>query len=258
MLLRRITQNVKDQNWTAIGIDFVIVVTGVFLGIQLGNWNEARVDQSKERAFVERMRVDVDRARDQLAQFLGQREERMQTLLRVENMYFGDGEIEPLSDWECRQFATMHLITLPPVAVPSIAEAFEGGKIDLLTDLKVIEALIIVEQSDDRLRTVISSMREGQPELARKYPEAISLVRATTRNNEMNRIFAAEGYQMAANCHFLDSTPSQAFLTDMVDGVQTNQWYVNFLRRHLERLDDLAAVLNGGAARSVDADAVQP
>ena len=30
MLLRRITEHVKTQNWTAVAIDFVIVVVGVF------------------------------------------------------------------------------------------------------------------------------------------------------------------------------------------------------------------------------------
>jgi len=41
MILRRITEHVKDQNWFAVGIDFFIVVVGVFIGIQVSNWNEA-------------------------------------------------------------------------------------------------------------------------------------------------------------------------------------------------------------------------
>jgi len=47
MILRRITQHVQDQNWTAIGIDFVIVVVGVFIGLQVSNWNAARTDQAR-------------------------------------------------------------------------------------------------------------------------------------------------------------------------------------------------------------------
>lgn len=31
MLLRRITQHVKDQNWFAVGLDFLIVVVSVFI-----------------------------------------------------------------------------------------------------------------------------------------------------------------------------------------------------------------------------------
>lgn len=32
MILRRITEHVKTENWFAVGIDFVIVVIGVFVG----------------------------------------------------------------------------------------------------------------------------------------------------------------------------------------------------------------------------------
>lgn len=42
MILRRVIEHVKVQNWTAVGLDFVIVVTGVFIGIQVWNRNEAR------------------------------------------------------------------------------------------------------------------------------------------------------------------------------------------------------------------------
>jgi hypothetical protein len=34
MLLRRMIEHVKAQNWFAVGLDFFIVVTGVFIGLQ--------------------------------------------------------------------------------------------------------------------------------------------------------------------------------------------------------------------------------
>ena len=40
MLLRRIIEHTKAQNWTAIVFDFVIVVVGVSIGIEVSNWNE--------------------------------------------------------------------------------------------------------------------------------------------------------------------------------------------------------------------------
>jgi hypothetical protein len=33
MLLRRVMKHVKDQNWTTVALDFMIVVVGVFIGI---------------------------------------------------------------------------------------------------------------------------------------------------------------------------------------------------------------------------------
>lgn len=39
MILRRLSANLKAQNWIAIGIEFVLVVAGVYLGILAANWN---------------------------------------------------------------------------------------------------------------------------------------------------------------------------------------------------------------------------
>ena len=55
MLLRRITEHVKAQNWTAVALDFVIVVVGVFIGIQVANWNDARADQQEFLLAKERL-----------------------------------------------------------------------------------------------------------------------------------------------------------------------------------------------------------
>jgi len=60
MLLRRVTEHVRKQEWTAIAIDFVIVVAGVFVGIQAANWNEVRADQSRARGYLERIHSDVE------------------------------------------------------------------------------------------------------------------------------------------------------------------------------------------------------
>ena len=59
MILRRITQHVKDQNWTAVAIDLVIVVVGVFLGIQLGNWNAERLAQQRQEQIADALETTL-------------------------------------------------------------------------------------------------------------------------------------------------------------------------------------------------------
>ncbi len=59
MLLRRVTEHVRKQNWMAVALDFVIVVVGVFIGVQAANWNEARADQTRARGYIERIQSDL-------------------------------------------------------------------------------------------------------------------------------------------------------------------------------------------------------
>lgn len=64
MLLRRITQHVKDQNWLAVGIDFAIVVFGVFIGLQVSNWNETRLERTIEKDTLIRLYADIQESID--------------------------------------------------------------------------------------------------------------------------------------------------------------------------------------------------
>lgn len=59
MLLRRITEHLRNQNWFAVAIDFVIVVAGVFLGIQVANWNDALAQERLGHQYQQRMIADL-------------------------------------------------------------------------------------------------------------------------------------------------------------------------------------------------------
>ena len=55
----------KNQNWFAVFLDFFIVVVGVFIGIQVNDWNAQRIEQSLEQEYLERLRDDVEESRNQ-------------------------------------------------------------------------------------------------------------------------------------------------------------------------------------------------
>ena len=61
MILRSVTRHVRDQNWFAVFLDFLIVIIGVFIGIQVANWNEARVAAEREALLVLELRAEVER-----------------------------------------------------------------------------------------------------------------------------------------------------------------------------------------------------
>lgn len=58
MILRKLSQALREQNWTAIVIEFVLLVSGVFLGLQVSTWNEERRDRVLARQYLERLRED--------------------------------------------------------------------------------------------------------------------------------------------------------------------------------------------------------
>ena len=59
MILRRVIAHFRKQEWTAIAIDFLIVVVGVFIGIQVSNLNSARGDRAREAAYMAQLVDDL-------------------------------------------------------------------------------------------------------------------------------------------------------------------------------------------------------
>jgi len=60
MILRRVIKHVRGQEWTAICIDFFIVVVGVFVGLQVQNWNEVRGDKAEYARALNRLDVEIN------------------------------------------------------------------------------------------------------------------------------------------------------------------------------------------------------
>ena len=56
MILRRITQHVKAQNWFAVGLDFFIVVTGIWVALMVGQW----ADERQQRSDLARAEADIN------------------------------------------------------------------------------------------------------------------------------------------------------------------------------------------------------
>ena len=83
MILRRLSQALKEQNWMAIVIEFVLLVVGVFLGIQVANWNETQQDYKREAEFIVRLDRDFQKIDARLADNISRWEGKTTATLRV-------------------------------------------------------------------------------------------------------------------------------------------------------------------------------
>ncbi|WP_430404833.1 hypothetical protein [Hyphomonas sp.] len=75
MILRRITTAFRKQDWFTVAVETLIVVLGVFLGIQLGNWNEAQALRMQETELLQELRQEIEtsiRVTNQKADAIGQ------------------------------------------------------------------------------------------------------------------------------------------------------------------------------------------
>ena len=59
MILQRLATSIRKQDWVTVVIETLIVVFGVFIGLQVNNWNGERADRALERIYIERLTDDL-------------------------------------------------------------------------------------------------------------------------------------------------------------------------------------------------------
>lgn len=62
MILRKLARAIAEQNWFTVTLEILIVVVGIFIGLQVDDWNEARKDRAREAEFLDR--IDAELALD--------------------------------------------------------------------------------------------------------------------------------------------------------------------------------------------------
>ena len=59
MMLHRFINHMKNQHWTKVFIDLVIVVLGVFIGLQVNNWNQVHQERQRARMLLNTLGVSM-------------------------------------------------------------------------------------------------------------------------------------------------------------------------------------------------------
>ena len=77
MILERIANALRRQDWAVVLLELVIVIVGIFLGLQVDDWNEARKEREREAVYLEKIEEEVAAMREELVRRIDQRTERI-------------------------------------------------------------------------------------------------------------------------------------------------------------------------------------
>ena len=59
MSLRSLARHLRARDWTAVAIEVLIVIVGVFIGLQVSNWNETRKENERGREYLQRLHDEL-------------------------------------------------------------------------------------------------------------------------------------------------------------------------------------------------------
>lgn len=173
MSLRRVAEHVKAQNWTAVALDFVIVVVGVFIGLQVSNWNAARGERALERVYLQRLH---DEAFAGINGFLAgtdiawtKRGKAMHAAYEV--IFASDGGAASLDPAECNALASTHTIIAFPHQFPSLEELNSSGRFGIIQDQALRDRLTEYVLMQENSRSLVDYYTGDYIHMPREFPE---------------------------------------------------------------------------------------
>lgn len=177
MLLRRVIEHVKSQNWIAVGLDFIIVVLGVFIGLQVDDWNNKRIALNFEADYLEQLARETD-------QNLVVYEENIEFELNNEAMthayyrYLNGEDVErPAEATLLRMLCHPGFVSSPPYDNSVLEEMIASGMLARLQDRSLRSALanyratqktwdqLVIDSSDEykKIFRFIDQFRQWRP-----------------------------------------------------------------------------------------------
>jgi hypothetical protein len=230
MILRRLSQSLKEQNWTAIVIEFILLIVGVFVGIQMANWNEERNDRKSEKDYLLRLQQEIVEILPQAKADHGFLVDDM-ALIEQLRAYLATGQGGNVLDARhCVSAGRSHIYASTIYYPPTIKELISTGRILLIRDPVIKTAIVSFDQSHNAITQLRTDIQIDRQVLARHHP---ALINSGLSINWTGTV-----------CDFEGMRKDQAFLNDFTDNIRRYRAFTNeYENRQVKGLEALVAAL---------------
>ncbi|MXO96398.1 hypothetical protein GRI34_08215 [Erythrobacter aquimaris] len=224
VFLNRIAAHLREQNWFALAAEFLIVVSGVFLGLQAANWKEERQEREDEAKILARLQAETATLLGVVRQEREELQTRADLYTQAQGVIFTSAVRRQLTEKECSVVAASHIYRREADQLPILEELLSTGRFDRLKDEGIKSQLRRYILFRDRPR---ANHEERTNELFRLYsrhPDAIQIA-ALPRGADTELDW---GYmknpdvRFAPQCNVEEMRSNRQFLNELFDNMGRN------------------------------------
>ncbi len=133
MILRRLADAIREQNWFTVVLEVLIVVVGIFIGLQVDDWNDARNDRALEQQYLASLKADFQADIEELDKAIALAKSRAQ-LGRLLISSINKGRIEDDPNEFIWAVYSSFLLNYPSYTRATINDLLSTGNLQLLQD----------------------------------------------------------------------------------------------------------------------------
>ncbi|MEQ9562647.1 MAG: DUF6090 family protein, partial [Woeseiaceae bacterium] len=170
MILRRLADAVRQQNWFTVVLEISIVVAGIFIGLQVDDWNNTRKDRQDEQHYLNRLHDEILNAEKLSARLLDRRIERQVSLVDLLDTVLVDVEQSSLTDSQCYAIGSLHYFNIVVSGLSAAEELTASGRMDILQDKELRAALGALKQAQEATNTYIRIQNLVSINIPHTYP----------------------------------------------------------------------------------------
>jgi hypothetical protein len=235
-----------------VAVEFIIVVVGVFMGLQVQDWNEARKARIEEHGLLSRLHVEtLELLNAQRKELMGLNE-RAGVLMGVSPVLFSQEPLRAISHLECQRITGSHVFRRPPDELPVLDEMLSTGRFDVLQDEDIKEHLRNYVLFRGRARAYYEEATNELFRLHSRFPGLIAIGRVPLEAGYDSAwtSLSGEGFRWDPACDGEKMRASQAFLNEYVDNLSRIGSMTVFTEQRQENLEKLESALSArlGAA----------
>lgn len=231
MILQHIAASLRKRDWGTVVLEVLIVVVGIFIALQVDDWNAARKDRIEEAQFLSRLHDDILNSEALSGRVLERRIYYADKMPEVIDIMFGRQPADQWTQDHCHVTSATSSINIVVTEFSAVAELIAAGRMSIIQYAELRTAIVNLQQAQIVLRNIIDVSSPSMFILSAEFPELFSR-EAFAGDGEIRTRISCNFDAMRANPEFLNkfSYNMEEYDTYIIDGLRP--WWRAFMQVH--------------------------
>jgi len=239
MILQNLSRAVREQNYYAVALEFVIVIAGVVIGFQIATIGERAAARDYERDVLTRLYSEISGIQEGRIYQRAWMGEYRDLMLEARSVLFAGRDEATLSAELCFAIAQSHVVVPPPDSLPALDELVASGRMETIQSVEIRNAASDYLQRRDMARLLLEYHHSRRIFLSEQFPALIhydldAMADRAPDDNEFQRI-----------CYLDAMRENQRFLASVTENIGH---YDRFLEFNYDFIDESLTELKSAVA----------